>query len=101
MDINKAIRVAIDTGKVYMGSEETLNAFINGKIKLAIVADNCLADKKADLKKFANLNKIPVFEFKGTSMELGAICGRPHVVAMLGIVESGDSDIFELGRRKE
>ncbi len=101
MDVNKAIRVAIDTGKIYMGSEETINAVINKEVKLVIVAENCPPERKADLKKFAKLSGIPVYEFEGTSMELGAVCGRPHVVAMLGVVEAGDSDIFELGRRKD
>ncbi len=101
MDINKAIRTAVDTGKVYMGTRETLRAVANKEVKLVIVAENCPEESYQDLKRYAELSGIPVYEFKGTTIDLGAVCGRPHPVAMLGVVEAGDSDIFELGRRKE
>jgi large subunit ribosomal protein L30e len=100
MDVERAIRVAVDTGKVYLGKEETLNAVRNKEVKLVVVASNCPPDAKSDLLRYAELAGIPVYEYPGTSLELGAVCGKPYVVSMLGVVEAGDSDIFELGRRK-
>jgi large subunit ribosomal protein L30e len=100
MDVERAIRVAVDTGKVYLGKEETLSAVRNREVKLVVVASNCPEDAKSDLLRYAELAGIPVYEYPGTSLELGAVCGKPYVVSMLGVVEAGDSDIFELGRRK-
>jgi len=100
MDVERAIRVAVDTGKVYLGKEETLSAVRNKEAKLVVVASNCPPDAKSDLMRYAELAGIPVYEYPGTSLELGAVCGKPYVVSMLAVVEAGDSDIFELGRRK-
>ncbi|WP_456475361.1 50S ribosomal protein L30e [Candidatus Pyrohabitans sp.] len=100
MDVERAIRVAVDTGKVYLGRKKTLDAVRNKEIKLVVVANNCPQDVKSDLLRYAELAGIPVYEYPGTSLELGAVCGKPYVVSMLGVVEAGDSDIFELGRRK-
>ena len=100
MDVERAIRVAVDTGKVYLGRKRTLGAVRNKEVKLVVVANNCPQDVKGDLLRYAELAGIPVYEYPGTSLELGAVCGKPYVVSMLGVVEAGDSDIFELGRRK-
>ncbi|WP_457554655.1 50S ribosomal protein L30e [Candidatus Pyrohabitans sp.] len=100
MQVERAIRVAVDTGKVYLGAKETLSAVRSGEAKLVVVARNCPGDAKEDLMRYARLADVPVYEYPGTSLELGAVCGKPYVVSMLAVVEAGDSDIFELGRRK-
>lgn len=100
MDVERAIRSAVDTGKVLMGESETIKAVINREVKLVILSSNCSPEAKEDVTRFASLYDIPIYRFEGSSLELGAVCGRPHVVSMLGIVRSGDSDIFELGRRR-
>lgn len=99
MDINLAIRSAVDTGEVLLGERETLKALRNKGIKLAVVAKNCPQDLRDDLEKFGKMTDVSVYEFNGTSLELGAICGKPYVISMLGVISAGDSDIFELGRR--
>ncbi|NOZ58614.1 MAG: 50S ribosomal protein L30e [Euryarchaeota archaeon] len=100
MQVERAIRVAVDTGKVYLGAKQTLSAVRSGEAKLVVVASNCPEHAKSDLLRFAELAGIPVYEYPGTSLELGAVCGKPYVVSMLAVIEAGDSDIFELGRRK-
>ena len=98
MNIEKAIRTAVDTGKVVFGEKETLSAVKSKEVRLVIVAGNCPAGPKAGLKKAAGFSGIPTYEY-ATSLELGSVCGRHHLVSMLGVSEAGDSDIFELGRR--
>lgn len=98
MNIEKAIRTAVDTGKVVFGKRETLRAVRNKEVRLVIVAGNCPEGPKKNLKRYAGLSGILTYEY-ATSLELGSVCGRHHLVSMLGISEAGDSDIFELGRR--
>lgn len=97
MNVAKAIRSAVDTGKVVLGERETLR-FLK-KIRLAIVASNCKASSTEELRRQAEESKIWVYEFPGSSVELGSVCGKPYVVSMLGVLEAGESDIFELSRR--
>ena len=41
MDINRSIRIAVDTGKVSFGAESSKTALMNKQAKLVIVAQNC------------------------------------------------------------
>jgi len=98
INVEKEIRTAVDTGEVIMGERETLKAVKAKGVKMVICASNCKEKPKNDLKKYADIVGIPVYEFGGSSIELGAVCGRPHLISMLGIVNQGDSDILKLDR---
>ncbi|QUH23037.1 50S ribosomal protein L30e [Methanobacterium alkalithermotolerans] len=96
MDIDRLIRVAVDTGVVTLGSEKSIQALKLGKGKLAIVAGNSPEDIKEDVAYYARLSDIPVYTYDGTSVELGSVCGKPFTVATLVINEPGDSTILEV-----
>ena len=95
MDLNKSIRFAVDSGKVMLGFKNTLKIALNGEAKLVIVAGNCPQEKARDLKHYSKQANIPLLEFKGTSLELGAVCGKPFPVSALSVLEEGDSDIMK------
>ena len=44
---------------------------------------------------YAKMSSIPVVIYKGTSIDLGMICGKPFMVSALTIREPGDSDILK------
>ena len=96
VNVEKEIRSAVDTGDVIMGERETLKAVKAQEVKLVICAANCKAELKSELLKHAGIGDVPVYKFDGSSLELGAVCGRPHLISMLGVVSSGDSDVFKL-----
>ena len=41
MDLNKSLKLAIDTGKVSVGSKQSCKAINSGSAKLVILASNC------------------------------------------------------------
>ena len=41
MDLNKSLRLAIDTGKVSVGANESTKAIISGSARLVILSSNC------------------------------------------------------------
>ncbi|MHA1223743.1 MAG: 50S ribosomal protein L30e [Candidatus Heimdallarchaeaceae archaeon] len=94
MDVNRSIRIAVDTGKVSYGIESAKKALLNKQAKIVILANNAPENIKEDVRRYAELSEIPVLDFPGSSLDLGAICGRPHFVATLTIHETGDSDIL-------
>ncbi|MFQ5887066.1 MAG: 50S ribosomal protein L30e [Candidatus Hydrothermarchaeales archaeon] len=100
MNVERAIRTVVDTGEVILGVKRSLASVMDKKAKMVIVSANCPKDLKEDLLHYANLSKVHVFEFKGSSMDLGAVCGKPYIVSMLAVIDAGDSDVFELVRRK-
>ncbi|MEE9475002.1 MAG: 50S ribosomal protein L30e [Candidatus Hydrothermarchaeaceae archaeon] len=99
VSVEKEIRTAVDTGKVIMGERETLKAVKAKGVKMVIYASNCKEKLRNDLKKHTDITGVPAYKFDGSSIELGAVCGRPHLISMLGIVDSGDSDVLKLDKR--
>lgn len=96
MNLVKTVRNAVDTDNVILGTKETLSAVLNGKVKFVVVASNCDAESRDDLKKYTELSGVELHEFDGTSIDLGEVCGKPFVVSMLGIVENKEP----AGKRK-
>ena len=96
MNVEKEIRSAVDTGKVILGEKETLRAVKAKGVKLVIYATNTKEDVISQLEKHADIGEVPLYKFDGSSLELGAVCGRPHLISMLGIESSGDSDVLKL-----
>ncbi len=90
VEVEKALRKAMKTGKVYLGSKRTIKALKNGEAKLVVIAKNCPEEVRLRIQEF----EVPIVEFEGTNMELGAMCGKPFSVAALAIVDAGDSEIL-------
>lgn len=99
--VKESLKLTIETGKVVIGSKRTLENLKRGKIKAVIMARNCPERIKRDFKWYAKLAKTPVYLFNGTSMDLGAVCGRGHVISALGIMDPGVSDILNLIKPQE
>ena len=89
IDIGKALKAAISTGKVEFGSAQTMKAVKNGSAQLVVVSDNCTTD-------FASAGNVKVHVYKGNNMELGAACGVPYSVAALAVIDKGTSNILTL-----
>ncbi|RAP48044.1 MAG: 50S ribosomal protein L30e [Methanosphaera sp. rholeuAM74] len=96
MDIERGIRVAVDTGKVILGSNKSIQAIKLGNGELVVMAANAPKNVKEDIEAYAKLSDMPVYTFEGSSVELGSICGKPFTVTTLVVQEPGDSNILEL-----
>ncbi|RLI79510.1 50S ribosomal protein L30e [Archaeoglobales archaeon] len=90
VDVERALRRALSTGKVYLGAKRTLKALRSGDVKLVVTAVNCPEEFLEEIKRY----DIPVLTYNGTNMDLGATCGKPFGVSMLAIVEPGESEIL-------
>ena len=99
VDVNKQIQIAVKTGQVALGVREAIDAARFAKAKLLIVASNCPAQYKTDILEYAKQSSVPVFNFPGSSVDLGSACLKPFVVSVLTIKEPGDSEILKLAER--
>jgi len=99
MNLDKSIRSAVDSGNVVLGTKETLNRVMSGDAKYIVVAENCEENSKEDLRRYAEISGIDVQEYKGTSVELGEVCGKPFVVSMLAVLEGADTTPDNLGQK--
>jgi len=101
MDVAHEIRVAMSTGKVIVGSKQTIKACAFGKAKLVIIASNCPESVRSQIEYYAKLSGVPIYVFPGSSWDLGAACRKPFMVASLAIIDPGDSDIMSLVEKEE
>jgi large subunit ribosomal protein L30e len=96
VDIGRELQVAINTGKVVIGFEETKKAVLAGTPKMVILAANAPKWARDDIQYYAKLAGIPIFVFPGSSIELGAAAKRPHRIMAVAVVDPGQSEILKL-----
>ena len=87
MDMDRALKIAMRTGKVLIGTRETIKSVRNGSAKVVVVSSNCppwLMDE---------LEGVSVKEYKGFNTEMGPACGKPFPVSVATIVDPGDSGL--------
>ncbi len=94
-DLDKAINMAISTGKVKMGYQNVLTSVLNGKLKVTIISSSLPTDAKEELIRTCEISNIPIIPFGKSGRELGAVCGRPHKVSALAIIDPGNSKILD------
>ncbi len=96
VDIGRELQVAINTGKVVIGFEETKKAVLAGTPKMVILAANAPKWARDDIEYYAKLAGIPIFVFPGSSIELGAAAKRPHRIMAVAVIDPGQSEILKL-----
>ncbi|MDD5336877.1 MAG: 50S ribosomal protein L30e [Candidatus ainarchaeum sp.] len=96
----RAVRLAVETGKVEFGARNGVKDSLLGRAKLIVISENAPLTLREDVGYYSRLSEVPVLVFQGTSMELGSICGKPHSVSVLSVYEEGTSGIFELAKKK-
>ena len=96
IDVNKAIATTAKTGKIQFGANSVLKSAKMKKSKLIIVASNCPQKVRESIEYYCKLSNIPVSIYKGSSVDLGAVCGKPFEVSALSVKEAGDSKILKI-----
>ena len=94
MNIERSLKVLVETGKVHYGIEQAKRAADKGTAKMIIAASNCIEERFND-KKYGNIR---IYHFKGTASDLGAACGKPFGVSALAVLDAGESDILKAGK---
>lgn len=100
MDINREIQIIARTGKRDYGMSKTIKAAKLGRAKLIILSDNCAQEKRKQIEYYSSLADIPVVIYKGNGYDLGALCGRGHVVSAISVYDPGDSKILRNIKKK-
>ena len=99
MDVNRALRTAVQTGTVLIGTKETLRSIDEGKARLIVLANNTPGEWGARIEQRARDRGVPLYRFQGSNGELGPACGKPFSVASLAVLEAGESDVLALARQ--
>ena len=97
MDADEELRESERTGKVVLGSNETLDATESGESKLTILSASCPRDIEEDLREIAAENETTLYYYPGDSQELGLALGKPFLVSSMAVLDPGESNVLELG----
>ncbi len=94
-DLTNDLRLAVDTGKVSLGYREVLKAVNADSAKAVVIAEKGRKDIIEDISHVCKVAGIRMISYKGGSLELGTVCGRPYSVNSLAIMEPGNSNILK------
>ena len=90
IDEGRALKSAVQTGKVVVGVKEVWAAVKGKKARLVVIANNCPDPMLAQEKS------VKVHRFVGTNAELGAACGKAFSVSALAVLDAGESNILSV-----
>lgn len=93
MDINREIRIAVNTGQTLFGVKEVKRSVADSSAKLIIVASNCPETALLKTNKFED---VKVYQFKGNGHDLGSAAGKPFSISAMSIIKAGESNILAL-----
>ena len=87
-DTAEMLKVKAQQKKVVLGQEQVLKGLQRGTLAQVFLACNCPAKMKEDIIRYAILAHIPVKELSQNNEELGIICKRNFLVAVVGLTSS-------------
>jgi len=99
-DLNREIQIIARTGRKDYGINRAIKASKLGRAQLVILANNCPEDKRIRIEYYCNLANIPIVTYTGNGYDLGALCGRGHVVSAMSVYDPGDSKIIRALKKK-
>jgi large subunit ribosomal protein L30e len=89
-DLNKVFRSVLSSGKVVIGTRQTIDAVKNGTAQVVVLSSNCLEKTRNELKGVQAIN------YHGNGVDLGIACGKPFSITAFAVMEPGDSGILSL-----
>ncbi|MFQ6095555.1 MAG: 50S ribosomal protein L30e [Candidatus Bathyarchaeia archaeon] len=101
IDVDKTIKTALNTGKVSIGVEQTLDATKTGRARLLIIASNCPERFREEAQYYAELSNVPWYVYPGSGLDLGVACGKPFGICLMVVRDPGDSDVLRLVERED
>ena len=85
IDLDRIIRLAIKSKKIYFGSKLTLNLTQSGRASLIIIASNTPDKLQSKIAHYSKLSGIPLYTYNGTNLDLSLTCGKRFPISALVI----------------
>jgi large subunit ribosomal protein L30e len=97
--LEKLAREAISLNKYRAGSREVMKS-IKGS-KLIIISDSMVSGLRNGLERDADVLKVPVYHFRGTSLQLARLCGAPYRISAISLKTGNVEDINNIMQETE
>jgi large subunit ribosomal protein L30e len=96
IDLDRIIRLAIKTRKIYFGSKVTLNMARSGRAAVIIIASNSPSKLRSEIVTYSKLSRVPLYTYNGTNLDLSLTCGQRFPISALAIREIVDPQLLRM-----
>lgn len=97
--LEKIAREAISSKKFKAGTREVMKS-IKGT-KLLIISESMEQKLKEKLETQASNSNVPLYYFRGNSLQLARLCGVPYRVSAISLKTGNTEDVDDILRVKE
>lgn len=91
--VDNLIKAIVRGGKVVIGYRRASKMLKLGRLKAVILAEGSPRSIASDIEYYARLGGVPLVIYKGSSMDLGSLLGKPFPVSVIGVVDPGNVNI--------
>jgi large subunit ribosomal protein L30e len=99
-DVDNNLKVTQETGGLIYGKNQVLKHLRRNKVEMLITANNIPYDLMSELRHINSLlddgDEIFIYQYKGSSWDLGLALGKPYMVSILAVTDYGDSELKSL-----
>ncbi len=89
VSVDSIIKNIVRGGKITIGFRVSSRLLKMGRLKAVILAEGSPRNIVSDTLYYARLGGVPVIMFKGSSMDLGGLLGKPFPVTVIGVIDPG------------
>lgn len=97
VDIDSVLKSTVKKGKVKIGSKETKKVINDGVAMLIVLSKNF--PNSIEFNELAKKKKIPVYNYKSNSIDLGYTCGKAFAVSVIAVLDDGGSNILNFVKK--
>lgn len=98
--LEKTLRDAIKEDQYILGTKQVLSSI--NKSKFVIVSTSVPAKIRTKINEMVKKSKIPILDYKGTSVALGRLCGLQFHVSVVSLLTTNESSVHAvLGEASE
>ena len=92
--LEKALRDAIKENQYILGTKQVLSSL--DKSKFVIVSTSVPEKIRVKLNEMVKKSKIPILDYKGTSVALGRLCGLQFHVSTVSLLTTNESSVHAI-----
>lgn len=90
-ELSRVLRLAIKTGKCVIGIKQVSQSVKGARL---IILSSLQSSSK--ILELCKLNSVPLIVYKGSSIKLGQLCGKPFKISAIAIKSPGEADLTNL-----
>ncbi len=81
------IKTLLKKNKYVFGKKEAMRELLKGNAKVVIISSDCPKEVREDIEYYTKIANVELLIYPGSAYELAELCGRPHPIAVISVIE--------------